>query len=110
MGGFTKRSRWDRGTLVAIVLASECQMPPSPSTSSPPQLVQMSIGEARVSQQLIVKFKPNTIACDATGIAHLSAATQVPLEHVRPMSGDAARGRCRCTHVFGKADADPCAN
>jgi hypothetical protein len=49
----------------------------------------MSRGERRVFQQLIVKFKPNTIACDAAEIAHLSAVTQVPLEHVRPMSGDA---------------------
>ena len=89
MGGFTKRSPWDRVTMVAIVLASGCQMPPSPSTSNPPQFAPMSIGEARVSQQLIVKFKPNTIACDAAGIARLSSATQVPLEHVRPMSGDA---------------------
>ena len=89
MGNFTKRSRWERVTLVAIVLAGGCQMPPTPSTSSPPQLTPMSIGEMRVSQQLIVKFKPNTIACDAAGIAHLSAVTKVPLEHVRPMSGDA---------------------
>lgn len=89
MGGFIKRSRWDRVTLVAVVLAGGCQMPPAPDTSSPPQLTPMSIGEMRVSQQLIVKFKPNTIACDAAGIAHLSAVTQVPLEHVRPMSGDA---------------------
>ena len=49
----------------------------------------MSIGEMRVSQQLIIKVTPNTIACDAAGISHLSAITQVPSEHVRPMSGDA---------------------
>lgn len=89
MAGFTKRTRWERVTLVAIVLAGGCQIPPSPSSSSPSQLTPMSIGEMQVSQQLIVKFKPNTIACDAAGIAHLSAVTQVPLEHVRPMSGDA---------------------
>jgi len=89
MGGFTKRSRWDRVTLVAMVLAGGCQMPSSPSASSPPQLTPMSRGEVRVSQQLIVMFKPNTIACDAAGIAHLSAVTQVPLEHVRSMSGEA---------------------
>jgi len=89
VGNFTKRSRWERVTLVAIVLAGGCQMPPPSSTSGPPQLTPMSTGEMRVSQQLIIKFKPNTIACDAAGIAHLSAVTQVPLEHVRPMSGDA---------------------
>ena len=76
-------------TLAAMVLALGCQMAPSPSTSSPPQPTPMSTGEMRVSQQLIVKFKPNTIACDATQIAHLSAVTRVPLEYVRPMSGDA---------------------
>ena len=64
-------------------------MPPSPSASSPPLLPPMSSGAVQVSQQLIVMFKPNTIACDAAGIAHLSAVTQVPLEHVRPMSGEA---------------------
>ena len=75
--------------LVTSVLAGGCQMPSSPSTTNPPQLTPMSIGEARVSQQLMVKFKPNTMACDAAGIAQLSAATQVLLEYVRPMSGNA---------------------
>jgi hypothetical protein len=89
MSGITKRSRWYRVTLVAIVLAGGCQTPPSPSTSSPPQPTPMSIGEIRVSQQLIVKFKPNTITCDAPEIAHLSAVTRVPLEYVHPMSGGA---------------------
>jgi hypothetical protein len=49
----------------------------------------MSIAEMRVSQQLIIKFKSNTMACDAGEIASLSSATQVPLRHVRPMSGGA---------------------
>ncbi len=43
----------------------------------------------RLSQQIIIKFKSDTIACDATEIAHLSAVTHVPLRHVRPMSRDA---------------------
>jgi hypothetical protein len=59
------------------------------STHRPPQPTPMSLGERRVSQQVIVEFKPNTIACDAAGIASLSSATQVPLRHVRPMPGDA---------------------
>jgi hypothetical protein len=41
------------------------------------------------TRQLIIKFKPGTLACDADGIAQLSSATQVPLEYVRPMSGGA---------------------
>jgi hypothetical protein len=48
----------------------------------------MSLAEMRVSQQLIIKFKSDTMACDAGGIASLSSATQVPLRHVRPMSPD----------------------
>ena len=101
MGGFTKRSRWERGTLVAMVLAGGCQMPPSPSASSPPQLPPMSSGAVQVSQQLIVLFKPNTIACDAAGIAHLSAVTQVPLAHVRPMSGEACVIKQFADHAAG---------
>lgn len=79
-------------TLAATVMVVGCQMPPSPFTSSPPQPAPMligMIGNGAVSQQLIIKFKSNTIACDAAGIASVSSATQVPLRHVRPMSGDA---------------------
>ena len=101
MGGFTKRSHWGRVTLVAIVFAGGCQMPPFPSTSSPPQPTPMSIGELRVSQQLIVKFKPNTITCNAPEIAHLSAVTRVPLEYVRPMSGDACVIKQLADHAAG---------
>ena len=49
----------------------------------------MSATEIQVSRQLIIKFKPDTIPCDAGGIAKLSVTTQVILEHVRTMSGDA---------------------
>ena len=76
-------------TLAAMVMVVGCQMPPFPSTSSPPQPAPTLIGNGAVSQQLIIKFKSNTIACDAAGIASLSSATQVPLRHVRAMSGDA---------------------
>jgi hypothetical protein len=75
--------------LAAMVMVGGCQIPPPPSPSSPPQPTPMSRAEMRVSQQLIIKFKSNTIACDAAGIARVSAATQVPLRHIRPMSDDA---------------------
>ena len=87
--GGTMKTRRHAVTLAATVMVVGCQMPPSPSTSSPPQPAPMLIGNGAVSQQLIIKFKSNTIACDAAGIASVSSATQVPLRHVRPMSGDA---------------------
>jgi hypothetical protein len=76
-------------TLAAMVMGVGCQMPPSLSINGLPQPMPILTGNGTVSQQLIVKFKPNTIACDASEIAHLSAVTGVPLEHVRPMSGGA---------------------
>jgi hypothetical protein len=44
--------------------------------------------DGAISQQFIIKFKSDTMACDAGGIASVSSATKVPLRHVRPMSPD----------------------
>ncbi|MDQ9169070.1 hypothetical protein Q8A64_01465 [Oxalobacteraceae bacterium R-40] len=44
---------------------------------------------AQISQQLIVKFQPRSIACDAQAIARFSKAADVQLEWLRPMSGEA---------------------
>jgi hypothetical protein len=76
-------------TLAAMVMGVGCQMPQSLSINSQSQPIPILMGNGAVSQQLIVKFKPNTIPCDAPEIAHLSAVTGVPLEHVRSMSGGA---------------------
>ena len=76
-------------TLAAMMMGVGCQMPPSLSINSLPQPMPILTGNGAVSQQLIIKFKPNTIACDAPEISHLSAVTEVPLEYVRPMSGGA---------------------
>lgn len=73
--------------VVAIAAATGCQVPPSTINPVKPQSV--SPGPRLAFQQLIIKFKPNISACDATGIAQLSVRTQVPLEFVRIMSGDA---------------------
>ncbi len=56
-------------------------IPPQPSTTAPIK--------ACASRQLIIKFKPGTIACTPAGIAQLSSTTHVSLEFVRTMSGDA---------------------
>jgi len=76
-------------TLAAMMMVVGCQAPPSFSTNSPSQPTSMLRGEMRLTKQIIVKFKPHTIACEATQIAHLSAVTRVPLQHVRSLSGDA---------------------
>ena len=71
---------------VMTILASGCQdsLPVAANQSS-----QQSIAKTMVAEQLIIKFRPNTISCDAAGIAQLSTVTRVPLEYVRRMSGDA---------------------
>lgn len=67
--------------------AGGCQQP-SPRTD-PPQPSPTTIINASTSQQLIIKFKPNTVSCNPEGIAQLSSTTHVSLEFVRIMSGDA---------------------
>lgn len=42
-----------------------------------------------VSQQLIVKFKPQTVACTAKAISGFSKTVDVRLTWLRPMSGNA---------------------
>ncbi len=72
---------------IAIAAATGCQVSPSkshPTTASP-----AAVDHQLISQQLIIKFKPNTTVCSAAGIAQLSASLQVPLEFVRIMSGNA---------------------
>lgn len=86
MDCFPQRSWWKKVTLVAIVVAGGSQLAPALCAGNQPQL---QLSQNQASQQLIVKFKPHTLACDTSGVAHLSADTQVPLEHVRAMSGDA---------------------
>lgn len=48
-----------------------------------------TIVKGSASQQLIIKFKPDTVACTPAGIAQLSSTTHVSLEYVRTMSGEA---------------------
>lgn len=71
---------------LAILAVTGCQ---SPFAVADSQSSQHPSAEAKVVRQLIIKFKPNSIACDADGIAQLSSATRIPLEFVRPMSGEA---------------------
>ena len=59
------------------------------SGTNPPQSSPTTIIKASASQQLIIKFKTNTIECNPAGIAQLSSTTHVSLEFIRTMSGDA---------------------
>lgn len=87
----TEYHRFGKKSLYALfnvmtVLASRCQhFLPVPANPS----LQQSNAETMVAQQLIIKFRSNSISCDAAGIAQLSLVTRVPLEYVRRMSGDA---------------------
>ena len=82
---FGKKFLWGLGNLIAIVVMAGCQTSfvMADSQSSP------QAGANTATRQLIIKFKPDTISCNTAGIAQLSSATQVSLEYVRPMSGDA---------------------
>jgi len=71
---------------VMIILASGCQN--SLNVAANPSS-QQSIAVTMVAQQLIIKLRPNTLSCDAAGIAQLSSVTRMPLVYVRRMSGDA---------------------
>lgn len=67
--------------------AGGCQQP---SSRADPPRPSPTIGiKASASRQLIIKFKPDTIACTPEGIAQLSSTTRVSLVFVRTMSGDA---------------------
>lgn len=95
------KTRRHAATLAAMMMVVGCQAPPSSSTNSPSQPTSMLRGEVRLTQQIIVKFKPHTIACDATQIAHLSAVTRVPLQYVRPLSDDACLIQQRADDAAG---------
>jgi hypothetical protein len=67
--------------------AGGCQQPsslPNPPRPSPATMI-----KGPGVQQLIIKFKTDTVACTPEGIAQFSATTRVSLEFVRTMSGDA---------------------
>ena len=82
---------------VFLALLAGCQFSPADHASGKPAL--RSAAAASTHQQLIVKFKSATFRCVPADIARLSAQTNVRLEFVRPMSGDA----CVIKQVQGDA-------
>lgn len=77
---------WGICNAMLIFALTGCHAPRSVAAT---QTISRSIAATMMSQQLMVKFKPNTIPCDPAGIAQLSSVTKLSLELVRPMSGGA---------------------
>ena len=73
--------------MIVFLVATGCQAS-STITVAPQNMISAPSALLTLKQQLIIKFKPNTLACDSAGIAQLSSATQVTLEYLRPMSGN----------------------
>lgn len=79
--------------LAALVIAATfsfhaigCESSSVPRRASPASAAKSA---AQVTQQLIIKFKPESVACTAQAIAHFSKTADVYLAWLRPMSGDA---------------------
>lgn len=75
--------------IVLVTMVMGCQSSVGSSRAANAEPMPTSKRQAEIFQQLIIKFKPHTIACNADAIAQLSSATQVPIEYVRAMSGQA---------------------
>ena len=71
---------------MAVIAANGCQ--PIPAVAVPQARIP-TIAETAPPHQLVIKFKPHTISCDPEGIARLALSTQVHLEYIRLMSGNA---------------------
>lgn len=74
--------------IAMIVMMSESQSSGINSAVAHADAIQISTKQVPAYQQLIVKFKPNTITCDADGVARFSASINIRLEYLRTMSGD----------------------
>jgi hypothetical protein len=75
--------------LVAVFIVSGCHLFPENRSSVTFESQSDLLRQNDVRQQLIIKFKPNTVLCSEAGIAQFSSAIQVGLSYVRPMSGQA---------------------
>jgi hypothetical protein len=66
-----------------------CHFPSSVDQNTWAAKMPVSGETAAVIQQLIIKFKPDTVSCDADGIARFAYAIDLSLQYVRMMTGDA---------------------
>jgi hypothetical protein len=86
--------RFTVSALTALMLVlSGCQAGATNATNATNAAERSS--PATVQRQLIIKFKPGSVTCDAAGIAAFATTTGTRLEFVRAMSGDA----CVVRHI-----------
>ena len=71
-----------------------------PRSADDPTPLPKTPTKASASRRLIIKFRPDTIACTPAGIAQFSSTTRVSLEFVRTMSG----GACVVKQIADDAD------
>lgn len=70
--------------MLALTGMAACQSAQPPLAAQPP-----AVSVPGSSRQLMIRFEPGTVACDAAAIARFAAAVRVSLEFLRPMSGNA---------------------
>ena len=74
---------------ILISMLAGCHFPSSVEQKTWAAKMPVSGETAAVIQQLIIKFKPDTVSCDADGIARFAYAIGLSLQYVRMMTGDA---------------------
>lgn len=74
---------------ILISMLAGCHLPSSDHQEAQAVNTPASGKKVAVVQQLIIKFKPDTVSCDADGIARFAKAVGLSLQYVRMMSGDA---------------------
>jgi hypothetical protein len=87
MRSFLKRTVRTVIVLTLPAFTAGCHF--SPADIHPYRVKSHATTSTSGTQQLIIKFKPGTIACNPAGIAHLSTVTRVSLKFIRQMSGHA---------------------
>jgi hypothetical protein len=74
---------------ILISMLAGCHLPSSDHQEARAVNIPASGEKAAVIQQLIIKFKPDTVSCDADGIARFAKTIGLSLQYVRMMAGEA---------------------
>jgi hypothetical protein len=82
----TMQTKFALAHIAFIAMLSGCQFSLDGDPVAHPDALSASVKKVPVFEQLIIKFKPNTITCDADAIARLSLSIKVRIEFIRPIS------------------------